>query len=124
MTDREWPNSHKSQVLRKLVRVFHNEENPFSHSFSSKIHTFLIIGSGFSYNLTAILVLINLYSCSTDLRPRPLLSLGRYNTAVKLRGCLRPFSLINFLVSLSMLCKSPNGQCWVHIGFVKYKQGE
>ena len=70
----------------------------------------------------AILVLINLYSCSTDLSPRPLLSLGKYNTAVELRGCLRPFSLFNFLVSLSMLCKSPNGQCWVQIGYVKTRK--
>ena len=26
---------------------------------------------------------------------------------------------INFLVSLSVLCSSPNGHCWVHIGYVK-----
>ena len=39
--------------------------------------------------------------------------------AVGLRGCLPPFSLINFLVSLSMLCSSPNGHCWVHMGYVK-----
>ena len=38
---------------------------------------------------------------------------------MELGGCLCPFSLINFLVSLAMLCKSPNGQCWIHIGYVK-----
>ena len=92
-----------------LCASFTSVENPFSHSLSSKIQTLLIIGSGFSYSLIAILVLINLYSWPTDLSPRSLLSLTRYNTAVELRGCLCPFSLINFLVSLSMLCKSPNG---------------
>ena len=62
---------------------------------------------------------LNFYSCSTDLTPRPPLSLGRYSTAVKLRRYLPPFSLINFLVSLSMFCSSPKGHCWVQVGYVK-----
>ena len=41
------------------------------------------------------------------------------SNAVELRGCLPPFSPINFHVSLPMLCSSPNGHCWVHIGYVK-----
>ena len=109
--------SHK--FLCKLVRVFHKwGESLLAFFFFKNPHT--------SHHWVWILIqphshlgLINLYPCSTDLTPRPLLSLGRYNTAVELRGCLWPFSLINFLVSLSMLCKSPNGQCWIHIGYVK-----
>ena len=36
--------------------------------------------------------LINLFSCSTDLSPRPPLSLRRSSTALELRECLPPFS--------------------------------
>ena len=38
---------------------------------------------------------VNFYSCSTDFSPCPPLSLGRHSTAVELRRCLPPFSLIN-----------------------------
>ena len=88
-------------------------------AFSSNIRTLLTIGSGFSHSFIAALILINFYSGSTDSTPRPPLSLGRYSTALELRRCLPPFSLINFLVSLSMFCSSPNGQCWVQVGYVK-----
>ena len=86
-------------------------------AFSSNIRTLLTIGSGFSYSFTAALILI--FTLVLHLTPRPPLSLGRYSTAVELRRCLPPFSLINFLVSLSMFCSSPNGQCWVQVGYVK-----
>ena len=41
------------------------------------------------------------------------------SNAVELRGCLPPFSLIDFLVSLSMLCSFLNDHSWVHVGYVK-----
>ena len=102
-----------------LCASFSSEDNPFSHTFSSNIRTLLIIGSGFSYCFLVALILINLYSCSTDFSPLPPLALGIYSTAVELRGCVPPFSLINFPVSLSVLCTFPSGQCWVHTGYVK-----
>ena len=102
-----------------LCASFSSEENLFSHTFSSNIRTLLITGFGFSYCFLVALILINLYSRSTDLSPRPPVALGIYSTAVELRGCVPPFSLINFPVSLSVLCSSPSGQCWVHIGYVK-----
>ena len=91
-----------------LCMSFTIEENPFLHAF----HTLLFTRSGFSY----ILIFISLYSSSTVLSSHPPLSLGRNSTALELRGCLPPFSLINFVVSLSMLWRSPNGRCWVYMG--------
>jgi len=72
---------------------FTSKENPFSpHALSSNIRTLLIIGFGFSYSFITASILINLFSCSTDLSPRPPLFLGRSSRAVELRGCLPPFS--------------------------------
>ena len=66
-------------------------------------------------SFTAALIFVSLYSCSTDLRPRPPRCLGRYITAVELSGCFPPFSWIIFLVSPSTALSSVIGHCWVHI---------
>ena len=95
-----------------------SEENPFSADLSSNCWTVLIMGSELSCNLTAAFILINLYSCSIDRKPRPPFSLVRYNTAVELSGCFPPFSLMIFLVCLFMFLSSSSGQCCVHIGYV------
>ena len=52
---------------------------------SSNSLTTFILGSWFWYKLTAVLILVRLYSFSTDLRPRPPTFLGRYRDAIKLR---------------------------------------
>ena len=91
------------------------EEWPFYTALSSNIRTVLIVGSTFWWSSTAALIFGSLYSCSTDLRPRPPRCLGRYKTAVELSGCFSPFSWIIFLVSLPTALSSVIGQCWVHI---------
>ena len=76
-----------------LCPSFTSKENPFSpHALSSNIRTLLIVGFGFSYSFITASNLINLFSCSTDLSPRPPLSHRRSSTAVELRECLPPFS--------------------------------
>ena len=64
----EWPKlSPVPHSFANLWTSFTNEENLFSHTLSSSIRKLLVIGSGFSYSLIAILALINLYSWSTEL---------------------------------------------------------
>ena len=44
-----------------------------------------------------------LYSCSTDRRPLPPFSLGRYNKEVRLAGCLPPFSTIIIIIIIIII---------------------
>ena len=71
-------------------------------------------GSEFWYNFTAVLILVILYFCSTDRKPRPTLSFDRY-IAVEVRGYLPPISRLIFLTSLSIDLSSVTGQSWVQI---------
>ena len=84
--DRQWPNSdHSPAPPQTCTRLSQKKRIPIA-CFLLK-NRLLIIGSGFWYSFIAALILINLYSCSTDLSSRLPLSLGLYSTAVELRGC-------------------------------------
>ena len=67
---------------------------PSSSANSLNISHISITGSLFSYNLTASLTFVTLYSVSTARKPLQPFSLGRYNRAVEPPGCFPPFSAI------------------------------
>ena len=83
-----------------------NARRLFLSAFSSYLLSTCITGYGLLYSLTAALILVNLYSSSSDLRPLPPSYLGRYISSVDPKGYLPQLWTITFLNSLSSLYAS------------------
>ena len=90
---------------------------PDAMACSSNSLTASTVWSEFWYNFSSDLILVILYSCSTDCRPLPPFSLGRYNKEVRLAGCLPPFSTMIFRAALFTPLNSDRDQYCVHIKY-------
>ena len=90
----------RSSSLAYMIASLSNEWCPDSAALSSNSLTTFTVGSRFWHKLTAVLILVSLYSFSTDLRPRPPTFLGRYSNAFDPNGCFPPFSTRIFRVSV------------------------
>ena len=90
---------------------------PDAMACSSNSLTASTVWSEFWYNFSSDLISVILYSCSTDRKPLPPFSLGRYNKEVRLAGCLPPFSTMIFRAGLSTFLNSDRGLCCVHIKY-------
>ena len=67
----------------------------------------------------AVLILVSLYTCSTDLRPRSPFVLGKYSNSFEDAGCFSLVSLGIFLIILSSSFKSFTGQCIIGMWYVR-----
>ena len=82
-----------------LAASFTSDWWPDAVACSSNSLTTSTVWSEFWYNFSSDLILVSLFSCSTDRRPLPHFSFGRYNKEVRLAGCLPPFSTMIFLTT-------------------------
>ena len=99
--------SCKSSSEAMLCASFINDRLPVRTAFFSNCRTGL-----------SLLILVALYSASSDLRPFPPSLLGRYNSSVDPCGCFAPFSTIHFLLSRASRWSSAIGQTCVHMKYV------
>ena len=67
----------------------------------------------------AVLILVSLYTCSTDLRPRPPFVLGKYSNSFEDAGCFSLVSLGIFLSIQSSSFKSFTGQCKIGTWYIR-----